>query len=68
MLPIFDGSTAVFRNVLVPIFRQREALLLKDAKKLAKDMIRQLPANRHMEAGKAAAEAFMEEVNKLESK
>ena len=68
MLPIFDGSTAVFRNVLVPIFRQREALLLKDAKKLAKDMIRQLPANRHIEAGKAAAEAFMEEVNKLESK
>ena len=66
MLPLFDGSTAVFRNVLVPIFRQRESLLLKDAKRLARDMVNQLPANRHLEAGRAAAAVFMEEVNKLE--
>jgi len=66
MLPIFDGSNAVFREILVPLFRQREALLLKDAKKLAKNMIRQLPIDRHLEAGKAAAAAFLEEVNKLD--
>ena len=62
MLPIFDGSTAVFRDILVPIFRQREALILKDAKKLAKNMVQQLPADRHLEVSKAAAAAFMEEV------
>ena len=65
MLPIFEGSDAVFRSILVPLFRQREALLLKDAKKLAKDMVKQLPAHRHSEAGKAAAEAFLEQVNNV---
>ena len=64
MLPIFDGSDAVFRTILVPLFRQREALLLKDAKKLAANMVRQLPADRHSEAGKAAAEAFLQEASK----
>ena len=51
----------VFRNVLVPIAGQREALLLKDAKTLAKTMIKQLPASRHGEAGEAIAEAFLVE-------
>mmetsp|Transcript_14343 Transcript_14343/g.30558 ORF Transcript_14343/g.30558 Transcript_14343/m.30558 type:complete len:195 (-) Transcript_14343:284-868(-) len=66
MLPIFDGSNAVFREILVPLFRQREALLLKDARKLAKNMVRQLPADRYSEAGNAAAAAFLEEVNRLQ--
>ncbi|KAL7534005.1 hypothetical protein ACHAXR_008945 [Thalassiosira sp. AJA248-18] len=66
MLPIFDGSTAVFRDILVPIFRQREPLLMKDARKLAKNMMIQLPNHRHSEAGQAAAAAFLEEVNKLD--
>ena len=65
MLPIFEGSDAVFRQILVPLFRQREALLLKDAKVLAKNMVRQLPAGRHEEAGRAAAAAFLEETNKF---
>ena len=61
MLPMFNGADVVFRNVLVPIAGQREALLLKDAKKLAKNMIKQLPASRHGEAGEAIAEAFLVE-------
>ena len=40
---------------------QREALLLKDAKQLAKTMVKQLPASRHGEAGEAIAEAFLVE-------
>ena len=58
---MFNGADVVFRNVLVPIAGQREALLLKDAKTLAKTMIKQLPASRHGEAGEAIAEAFLVE-------
>ena len=61
MLPMFNGADVVFRSVLVPIAGQREALLLKDAKTLAKTMIKQLPASRHGEAGEAIAEAFLVE-------
>ena len=61
MLPMFNGADVVFRSVLVPIAGQREALLLKDAKMLAKSMVKQLPASRHGEAGEAIAEAFLVE-------
>ena len=55
MLPMFNGADVVFRNVLVPIAGQREA------KTLAKNMVKQLPASRHGEAGEAIAEAFLVE-------
>ena len=61
MLPMFNGADVVFRNVLVPLAGQREALLLKDAKLLAQNMVKQLPASRHGEAGEAIAEAFLVE-------
>ena len=61
MLPMFNGADVVFRNALVPLAGQREALLLKDAKMLAKTMCRQLPASRHGEAREAIAEAFLVE-------
>lgn len=64
MLPLFDGSTAMFRDILVPLFHQREALLMKDARTLARKIARQLPVERHAAASKAAAAAFLEEVNK----
>ena len=64
MLPMFNGADVIFRNVLVPIAGQREALLLKDAKMLAKTMIKQLPASRHGEAGEAVAQAFLDEAKK----
>ena len=64
MLPMFNGADVVFRNVLVPIAGQREALLLKDAKTLAKTMVKQLPASRHGEAGEAVAQAFLDEAKK----
>ena len=43
----------------------REALLLKDSRKLARDMVKQLPKDRLGEAGQAAAQAFLDEANKL---
>jgi hypothetical protein len=58
---LFNGADVVFRNVLVPLAGQREALLLKDARSLAKTMCKQLPASRHGEAGEAIAEAFLVE-------
>ena len=60
MLPLFDGSTAVFRQILVPLLGQREALFLKDAKVLAKELVKKLPKDRHGAVRKAAAEAFLE--------
>lgn len=62
MLPVFNGSEQVFRNILVPLFRQREALIVKDAGLLAKTLIKQLPADRHEAAHKAATEAFLKVV------
>ena len=53
MLPMFNGADVIFRNVLVPIAGQREALLLKTPRNLAKTMVKQLPASRHGEAGEA---------------
>ena len=59
--PARYGADVVFRNVLVPLAGQREALLLNDAKMLARNMVKQLPASRHGEAGEAIAEAFLVE-------
>ena len=58
---MFNGADVVFRNVLVPLAGQREALLLKDAKILARTLRKTLPASRHGEAGEAIAEAFLVE-------
>ena len=65
MLPIFEGSEAVFRFCLVPLLGLRESLLLKDSRKLARNMVLQLPKDRLGEAGQAAAQAFLDEANKL---
>jgi len=61
MLPLFQGSEVVFRNILVPLFGQREALLVKDARSLARALKRQLPPTRHYNAQKAVAAAFEQE-------
>ena len=57
-------ADVIFRNVLVPLAGQREALLLKDAQMLARNMVKQLPASRHGEAGEAVAQAFLDEAKK----
>jgi receptor expression-enhancing protein 5/6 len=67
MLPIFNGSEAVFRKILVPLFRLREALLIKDARTLARTMINELPENRHEDVKQAAGMAFLEEFGKKQN-
>lgn len=59
MLPMFDGSTLIFREVLVPLLGQRELLLLRDAQALADDFVKHLPADRQQNARESAARAFM---------
>jgi len=61
MLPMFDGSMLIFRKVLVPVLGQRELLLLRDARLLAADFVRHLPAERQEVARKTAANAFLAE-------
>lgn len=58
MLPLFRGSDAVFRNVLVPLAGQRDKLLIRDAHVLHKNMIRQVPAERIESVRAATIAAF----------
>ena len=58
MLPMFDGSTLVFRNILIPLLGQQELLLIRDAKTLALNFIKQLPTERQQIALQNAANAF----------
>lgn len=60
MLPMFDGSTLVFREVLVPLLGQQELLLLRDARGLANQLFKALPVERQEEARQKAAKAFLE--------
>lgn len=59
MLPMFDGSTLIFREVLVPLLGQQELLYLRDARTLAAKFAKTLPADRQEHALKAAARAFV---------
>lgn len=68
MLPMFDGSTMIFRNVLVPILGQQELLLLRDAHGLAAQLFKQLPQHRQEGARQAAAKAFWDHPGEHEKK
>ena len=59
MLPMFDGSMKIFRNVLVPLLGQQELLLIRDAHALAGDLFKKLPAERQEHARQEAARAFV---------
>jgi len=59
MLPMFDGSMKVFRNVLVPLTGQQELLLIRDAHALAGQLLKKIPADRQDYARQQAANAFV---------
>ena len=61
MLPMFDGSTLVFREVLIPLLGQQELLYLRDARSLAAQFVKNLPAHRQETARREAAKAFVGE-------
>ena len=58
MLPMFDGSMKVFRNVLVPLTGQQELLLIRDAHALAGQLLKKIPVDRQDYARQQAANAF----------
>jgi len=58
MLPMFQGSEKLFRNVLVPLAGLKESLLLRDAVMLKKQILDSLPADRQSEVRKLIAYSF----------
>ena len=58
MLPMFQGSDKLFRNVLVPLAGLRESLLLRDALLLKKDLMASLPPERQIELRKLITYSF----------
>lgn len=57
-LPIFNGSEKFFRNVLVPLAGQQEMLMLKDAFKIQRDILKRIPENRHEALSKKISDIF----------
>jgi len=58
MLPMFQGAEKVFRNVLVPLFRQHEMLFVRDAMRLEKDIAKKIPKSRVDSVRKKIASRF----------
>ena len=61
MLPMFQGSEKVFRNVLVPLAGLRELLLLRDAIRVKKDMFKHLTPERAKTVRRAIAKFYEED-------
>jgi len=59
MLPMFDGSMKVFRNILVPLCGQQELLIIRDAHLLAEQLLKKIPVDRQEYARQQAANAFV---------
>ena len=58
MLPMFQGSEKIFRNILVPLAGLKESLLLRDAVLLKKDLIASLPPERQLELRRLITYSF----------
>lgn len=60
-LPMFQGANAVFRNVLVPLSGQYEAMVLRDAYLVRKALIQKIPSTQRKTVLKKAADIFADE-------
>lgn len=58
MLPMFQGADKVFRKILVPLAGLQEMLMLRDAIRIKKDMLRSLPPARAKQVRKAIAKFY----------
>lgn len=58
MLPMFRGSDAVFRNIIVPIAGKTEMLLLRDSLLLRRAMENKMSPRRHEYMRKKMSEIF----------
>ena len=63
MLPMFQGSEKVFRNILVPLAGLQELLLLRDAIRVKKDMFKHLSPERAKTVRRAIAKFYEEDDN-----
>ena len=61
MLPMFEGADKVFRKILVPLAGLQEMLLLRDAIRIKKDMLKNLPPDRAKSVRKAIAKFYDDE-------
>lgn len=58
MLPMFQGADKVFRKILVPLAGLQELLMLRDAIRIKRDMLKTLPPGRAKEVRKAIAKFY----------
>ena len=61
MLPMFEGADKAFRKILVPLAGLQEMLLLRDAIKIKKDMLKNLPEHRAKSVRKAIAKFYVDD-------
>ena len=60
MVPVFNGAEKVFRNVLVPLARQHEMLIYRDACIIKKEMMKKVPKGNNKSMRKKIAALFNE--------
>lgn len=58
MLPMFQGADKIFRSILVPLSGLQEMLMLRDAIKIKKDMLKNLDPERAKMVRKAIAKFY----------
>ena len=58
MLPMFRGAEKVFRNILVPLAGLKEMLMLRDAYKIKRQMLKDLDPERQALVSKSVALIF----------
>mmetsp|Transcript_8783 Transcript_8783/g.15923 ORF Transcript_8783/g.15923 Transcript_8783/m.15923 type:complete len:402 (-) Transcript_8783:1956-3161(-) len=61
MLPMFQGAEKIFRHVLVPLAGLKEMLLLNDAIKVKKEMMRSVPPERLKALRAAISKSFADD-------
>jgi len=61
MLPMFSGAEKLFRHALVPVFGLRKMLLVGDALRVKKEMLRQLPPDQIVALREQIAISFAED-------
>lgn len=66
MLPMFQGSEKIFRNILVPLAGLKESLLMRDAVLLKKDLMANLPEERQKQLRMLIADSFNIETPDIE--
>jgi len=68
MVPLFNGAEKCFRNILVPLARQEEMLILRDAMTVQKSMMKKLTKDRSKFVKQKLAAMFAEDDDNKDKK